>query len=84
MLLADVAAAHVENASRLGALVRTSEELETALESRVVLEQAKGILASYHDISLQEAFDLIRRGARTRHISIREVAEGIVDLGLRP
>ena len=42
---------------------RKASQLERALESRAVIEQAVGMLAERFDISLAEGFDLLRRAA---------------------
>jgi len=39
-------------------------ELEGALESRIVIERAVGMLAERFEVSITEAFDLLRRAAR--------------------
>ena len=52
-------------------------QLQHALESRVVIEQAKGILAERHGLELEEAFQLLRRAARSNRLKIRELAARI-------
>jgi hypothetical protein len=47
-------------------LLERTIQLQTALDSRVVIEQAKGILAERQSISPDEAFDKIRSHARSR------------------
>ena len=54
-------------------------QLQTALDSRVVIEQAKGILAERHSIRPDEAFERIRSVARRRRTKLRDIAAGIVD-----
>lgn len=60
-----------------------AEQLNFALESRVVLEQAKGALSYEHDITVSDAFKLLRRHARTMRLPLREVAQGVVERRLR-
>ena len=53
-------------------------QLQTALDSRVVIEQAKGVLAARLDCSVEEAFELLRRTARSHRAPIHGVAAEIV------
>jgi len=82
-VLADVATSYVINASKMRQQQQLSEQLQQALESRVVIEQAKGITAQQHAVSVDEAFALIRRHARRNNASIRAVAGAIVAVGLQ-
>ena len=52
--------------------------LQRALDSRVVIEQAKGILAERFGFDVEEAFALLRRAARSNGVRIRELAESVV------
>jgi GAF domain-containing protein len=76
--LADVAAIGLlqERAIRRGEIL--NEQLQGALNSRVVIEQAKGILAHARGISPTEAFDLIRSYARARRHRLSDVAHAVV------
>jgi GAF domain-containing protein len=82
-VLADMATCYIAHASELERSRRTVEQLQEALESRVVIEQAKGMLAAERSISVNEAFELIRSHARSHSASLRAVGEAIVNLGLR-
>lgn len=55
-----------------------NEQLTTALESRVIIEQAKGILAERHGVGVEEAFDLLRNHARNRNLRLRDLAADVV------
>lgn len=61
-------------------------QLQTALNSRVLIEQAKGVLAERLDVDMDEAFNLLRRHARTHHRHLSDLAQAVVtgseDLGL--
>jgi GAF domain-containing protein len=83
-VLADMATSYIINASELAQAQRTAEQLSEALESRVVIEQAKGLVAADFKVSLDQAFETIRRHARQHSASVRSVAEAVVNLGLRP
>ena len=54
-------------------------QLEHALQSRIVIEQAKGILAERLKLSLTEAFEVLRRAARSNGLKVHAVARRIVD-----
>ncbi|MEV3853442.1 ANTAR domain-containing protein [Streptomyces sp. NPDC050095] len=56
-------------------------QLEHALSSRVVVEQAKGLLAARHGITLDAAFDRLRRHARSRQRKVADVAREITEGG---
>lgn len=62
-------------------LVRLTEQLQTALTSRVVIEQAKGVLAERMGIDLDSAFALIRRSARDSNEKLHDVAQRVVSGG---
>ena len=82
-VLADVATSYVVNASMLRQQEQLSEQLQHALESRVVIEQAKGITAFKNADTVDQAYRLIRRHARNNNASLRMVAEAIVAVGLQ-
>jgi GAF domain-containing protein len=82
-VLADVATSYVVNASKLRQQEQLGEQLQEALESRVVIEQAKGITAQQHAVTIDQAYQRMRRHARTNNASLRIVAEAIVAVGLQ-
>lgn len=53
-------------------------QLQTALDSRVVIEQAKGFLAARDGLDLEAAFQRIRAAARSSHRSVQDVAREVV------
>ena len=53
-------------------------QLETALASRIVIEQAKGVLAERYRIDLDRAFVVLRRAARSNRIKIHDLAQLVV------
>jgi cell division septum initiation protein DivIVA len=59
-------------------------QLEEALESRIVIEQAKGVLAERLAISVGEAFDILRYAARSHRIKLRDLAARVVDESQTP
>ncbi len=54
-------------------------QLQHVLDGRVVIEQAKGVLAFRHSVSVDRAFALLRRYAREADARIRDVAEQVVN-----
>jgi AmiR/NasT family two-component response regulator len=75
--LEDAAAA----VARLLAVTHASYErraqLEHALESRIAIEQAKGIVAERYGLDVDEAFELIRRAARSHRMKIYDLVGAI-------
>jgi GAF domain-containing protein len=83
-ILADMATGYLIQARELDRQCRVIGQLREALDSRIVIEQAKGVLAAERRISVDEAFEVLRRHARSHAVSLRSVAEAVVSLGLRP
>lgn len=52
-------------------------QLEHALQSRVAIEQAKGVLAERYGLEPDAAFDLIRRAARSNRIKLHDLVRKI-------
>ena len=71
-----------ERAIRRGEVL--NEQLQTALTSRVVVEQAKGVLAQHHGLSMDAAFDRLRRYARDHNLRLAEVARQLATGKLDP
>ncbi len=67
---------------RLQALVQKllvrNQQLERALESRVLIEQAKGVLAERLELDPEGAFEVLRRAARNNRVKIHELAARVV------
>ena len=77
--LADIATIGLlqERAVRHGEVL--TEQLQTALNSRIGIEQAKGALAQIHDCTPDEAFTLLRDWARRHHQRLADVANGVIN-----
>jgi GAF domain-containing protein len=56
-----------------------TEQLQAALNSRVIIEQAKGMLAEYLKITMGDAFQLLRNYARNHNRKLSDVARDVVD-----
>jgi len=63
---------------------RLNEQLSGALTSRVVIEQAKGVIAERADVDLAEAFSRLRSYARNRNRRLTDVARAAIDGTLDP
>jgi len=59
-------------------LLERTIQLQTALDSRIVIEQAKGILAERHGITPDDAFTRLRRDARSRRMKLHDVAAEVI------
>lgn len=58
-------------------------QLQTALDSRVLIEQAKGMVAVQCHVTPDEAFGLLRDHGRRHSRRLHDVAHDVVELGLR-
>ncbi|GGO45679.1 GAF and ANTAR domain-containing protein [Streptomyces lasiicapitis] len=56
-----------------------NEQLQTALNSRVLIEQAKGKLAERHNIDMEQAFTALRSYARAHNRRLSDVARALID-----
>lgn len=59
-------------------------QLHTALHSRIIIEQAKGIVAARRNISLNDAFHALRSHARSQQAPLQQIAMNVIDHGLLP
>ncbi len=55
-----------------------AEQLQGALNTRIAIEQAKGVLAQLHDTDVDDAFTMLRSYCRRSHQRLSEVAHAIV------
>jgi GAF domain-containing protein len=78
-VMADVATIAIlqERAGREARVL--AEQLQSALNSRVFIEQAKGIVAERTQLGMDDAFALIRRYSRQHNRGLRDVAKGLID-----
>jgi GAF domain-containing protein len=83
-VLADIATSYLLHASALQQQRRTSEQLEQALGTRVIIEQAKGVLATELGVGVDEAFEIMRKFSRDHNLRIHDVADAVVNKAFRP
>ena len=62
----------------VGTLAQRTAQLQDALDSRIVIEQAKGVLVERLDLSPDEAFTLLRRAARSNRMPLRDLCGAVV------
>jgi GAF domain-containing protein len=74
----ELAALLIANAMEARERGRLAGELQVALDSRVVIEQAKGVLVGRHGITTRQAFERLRRQARDQRRPLTEIARGVV------
>jgi AmiR/NasT family two-component response regulator len=66
-------------------LLERNRQLEQALQSRIVIEQAKGMLAERFSVAPDEAFELLRRGARNHRVRVHDLARRVIaERGVTP
>ncbi|MFI9029191.1 GAF and ANTAR domain-containing protein [Streptomyces sp. NPDC053560] len=83
-VLTDMTVAYLTMAAERDQQRRVADQLQHALDSRVVIEQAKGMLAAERHIPTGAAFELLRGYARQHRAKLRETAEAVVEGDLRP
>lgn len=81
--LAHVASVALVAERALSDATAINDQLQTALRSRVVLEQAKGVLAERGQLEMSEAFAALRGYARDHSVKLAEVAQRLVSRELR-
>ena len=77
--LADVATISLLNERSLRRSETLNEQLQTALNSRVTIEQAKGKLAERLHLDMDQSFSVLRRYARTRNLRLSDLARAFVE-----
>jgi GAF domain-containing protein len=80
---ADVATIGILQERSLRDASAVRDQLQQALNSRVVIEQAKGVVAETANVSVEEAFTAIRDLARSQQVALRSIAHQIVAGELR-
>ena len=55
-----------------------AENLQRALNTRIVVEQAKGVLSERGQVPMDQTFDLLRSFARSHNLKLSELARSVV------
>ena len=76
--MADVATIAILQERAIASAELLTEQLQGALNSRIVVEQAKGVLSRDHDVSVDEAFAALRTHARSNHLRLSDLAHDVV------
>ena len=77
--LADIATIAVIQQSAALEAQRINEQLNHALNSRVVIEQAKGVVAERQQLDMDQAFRRLRTHARNHNVRLADVAIAVID-----
>jgi GAF domain-containing protein len=80
--LADVASIAIAQGVAAADRDRLNEQLQAALSSRVVIEQAKGLLAQLGALEMNEAFEYLRRYSRDHNQPLSDVARALTSRAL--
>lgn len=82
--LADLAAVPIANALNYWNAKELIRQLQEALESRAVIDQAKGILMAREGMSAEEAFKTLRKASQRGNMKVRDLAQRVLDGVLPP
>jgi GAF domain-containing protein len=78
-VFAGYAAVVVANVTSHARAVNEATHLRIAMESRAVIEQAKGVIMARDRCTAVEAFDMLKRISQQKNIKLRDLAQTIVD-----
>jgi GAF domain-containing protein len=84
LALADIATIGITHAWSVQDHATLAEQLQSALDSRVTIEQAKGVLMARAGVAPEAAFEVLRQHARSRNRRLTEVAADVVQGRLGP
>jgi GAF domain-containing protein len=76
--VAEAVAVAVVNADAHAQMVEQAHNMRLAMESRAVIEQAKGVLMAQRRVDAERAFDLLRDASQRYNRKLRDIAAGIV------
>jgi len=76
---AGFAAAVVANVGTHARALNQADNLERAMQTRAVIEQAKGVIMGRDRCTADEAFDVLSRLSQHQHVKLRDLAQSVVD-----
>ncbi|WP_213815456.1 GAF and ANTAR domain-containing protein [Glaciihabitans sp. dw_435] len=76
--LADIAVLGILHERNFRNPLVVGEQLHLALDTRIIVEQAKGVLAQAEDLTMTDAFNALREYAAAHDLSLRHTAEATV------
>ncbi|WP_051515952.1 GAF and ANTAR domain-containing protein [Candidatus Blastococcus massiliensis] len=77
--VAEAIAVAIVNAEAHARLSEQAQNLQLAMDSRAVIEQAKGVLIAQRRVSADEAFEILRDASQRYNRKLRDIATGIVE-----
>jgi GAF domain-containing protein len=79
METAEVVAIAVANADALWQVSEQARNMRLAMESRAVIEQAKGVLMAQRHVTAEQAFEILREASQRYNRKLRDISRGIVE-----
>jgi GAF domain-containing protein len=77
--VAEVVAVAVANADAHHQLSEQTRNMRVAMQSRAVIEQAKGVLMAQRHVDAEQAFEILREASQRYNRKLRDIALGIVE-----
>jgi GAF domain-containing protein len=82
--VAEVVAVAVANADAHWQLGEQARNMRIAMDSRAVIEQAKGVLMAQRHVDADQAFEILREASQRYNRKLRDIASGIVQGTQKP
>lgn len=77
--IADVATIGLVQERAIREAAHTRDQLQHALTARILIEQAKGVIAHGRGVDMESAWVLLRQRARSRQARVTDVARAVID-----
>jgi len=82
--VSEAVAVAVVNADGYAKVIDQAHNMRLAMDSRAVIEQAKGVLMAQRGVDADKAFDMLREASQRYNRKLRDIAAGIVESTQRP